>query len=92
MRIYIYAISLNLFGILSWNAIMDGYMQRKQMAEAQKLFDKMPEKNNVSWNTINSGYTMLTDYAIAAMIKEAREMIDKMPHRSYFLVCCAGIY
>ncbi|XVF50139.1 hypothetical protein PTKIN_Ptkin04bG0071700 [Pterospermum kingtungense] len=38
------------------NYLLDGYCKCGSMEEAVKLFDKMPERNVIFWNTMISGY------------------------------------
>ncbi|KAL7151044.1 hypothetical protein ABFS83_04G004900 [Erythranthe nasuta] len=41
---------------VSWNCLIKGYLKTRQMSEAQKLFDQMPQRDVVSWNTMFSGF------------------------------------
>lgn len=43
--------------------------------EARRLFDKMPQRDIISWNAI------VTAYAQNDKVKEARELFDNMPQR-----------
>ncbi|XP_074325885.1 pentatricopeptide repeat-containing protein At2g03880, mitochondrial-like [Apium graveolens] len=42
--------------VVSWNSMISGYVKNNQMAQAQQLFDEMPERDIVSWNTMLSGF------------------------------------
>lgn len=44
-------------------------------ADACLLFDEMPEKNTISWNTMITGYSRRRD------IQGARSVFEKIPHR-----------
>ncbi|KAL8162426.1 hypothetical protein V2J09_013915 [Rumex salicifolius] len=58
------------------NALLDMYRKCDNMADAQKMFDDMPERNVVSWNCLISGYARL------GQMKKARAFFDEMPERS----------
>ncbi|KAM0004646.1 putative tetratricopeptide-like helical domain superfamily, DYW domain-containing protein [Helianthus debilis subsp. tardiflorus] len=55
------------------NALLDMYAKCGRVEDAQKLFDKMPEKDIVSWTT------MLVGYAKAGHYIAARRHFDSMP-------------
>ncbi|KAI0491729.1 hypothetical protein KFK09_025989 [Dendrobium nobile] len=42
--------------VVSWNAIISGYVQTGLMREAQCLFKAMPDCDVISWNSMISGY------------------------------------
>lgn len=44
-------------------------------SDARLLFDEMPEKNTVSWNTMIAGYSR------SGNIQKARSVFEEMPHR-----------
>lgn len=44
------------FNIYVMTALIDMYAKCGSIAEARQLFDLMPEKNEVTWNTMISGY------------------------------------
>ncbi|KAL5544211.1 hypothetical protein UlMin_007995 [Ulmus minor] len=44
------------------NSLLGVYWKRGEVEDAVKLFDKMPEKDSVSWNTMISGLCRLGDY------------------------------
>ncbi|KAF8405122.1 hypothetical protein HHK36_010020 [Tetracentron sinense] len=45
------------FNVYVETSLVDMYSKFGRMSVAQKLFDKMPERNVVSWNAIISGYS-----------------------------------
>ncbi|KAG6515404.1 pentatricopeptide repeat-containing protein At3g29230-like [Zingiber officinale] len=69
------------FGFLSDifvpNALIDSYSKTSAagFAEAKKVFDGMPEKDVVSWNSILAGAVR------AGEVAEARQLFDEMPER-----------
>ncbi|KAI4301537.1 hypothetical protein L6164_034805 [Bauhinia variegata] len=42
--------------LVSWNMIMNGYIQHDQTWHAKQLFDQMPVRDVVSWNIMLSGF------------------------------------
>lgn len=42
--------------VVSWNSMISGYSQNREMDEARKLFDNMPIRDYASWNCVIAGY------------------------------------
>ncbi|PIA37743.1 hypothetical protein AQUCO_03000343v1 [Aquilegia coerulea] len=63
--------SLNL-DVISWTALVNGYVKNGQIEVAKHLFDQMPERNSVSWSA------MITGYAQVGMFREALELFNEM--------------
>eukprot|EP01018_Ginkgo_biloba_P012913 Gb_21937 [translate_table: standard] len=42
--------------VVSWNAMMAGYLHNRDVDEALKVFQEMPERNVVSWTAMIAGY------------------------------------
>ncbi|XP_062084748.1 pentatricopeptide repeat-containing protein At3g05340 isoform X2 [Humulus lupulus] len=42
--------------LVVWNSLLSAYSKRCDMLDALKLFDEMPTKDTVSWNTVMSGF------------------------------------
>lgn len=57
------------------NAILDMYTKCGSMHDAKKFFDKMVEKDIVSWTTMLVGYASLGDF------KAARDLFDSLPSK-----------
>lgn len=56
--------------------MITGYLQNGMMEEAWQVFDKMPERNLVSWNA------MIAGYAQNGKLRVARDLFDLMPQRN----------
>ncbi|KAM1800822.1 hypothetical protein EV1_031918 [Malus domestica] len=56
-------------------ALVDFYSKLGDMKTARKVFDGMPEKNVVSWNSVLSGYMKSGD------MEEAQEVFDEIPNK-----------
>ncbi|OAY79555.1 Pentatricopeptide repeat-containing protein [Ananas comosus] len=59
------------------NALIDAYSKNGGLGlvAAKKMFDGMPERDIVSWNTVIAGLVRAGD------VKEAHRMFDRMPER-----------
>lgn len=57
------------------NAMLDMYVKCGAIGDAQKLFDRMPEKDIVSWTTMLNGHAKLGNY------DEAHLIFDAIPHK-----------
>ncbi|KAK9106382.1 hypothetical protein Syun_022393 [Stephania yunnanensis] len=58
--------------VISWTAMVNGYLKIGQLVEAKKLFDEMPERNVVSWSA------MITGYAQVGMFRDALGVFNEM--------------
>ncbi|KAG0489334.1 hypothetical protein HPP92_008145 [Vanilla planifolia] len=47
---------MNSYDFISWTAILAVYVANKVVEEARSMFDRMPEKNLIAWNTMMFGY------------------------------------
>ncbi|KAG7653654.1 Pentatricopeptide repeat [Arabidopsis suecica] len=61
--------------VVSWPALVKGYMQNGKVDVAESLFWKMPEKNKVSWTV------MLIGFIQDRRIDDACKLYDMMPVR-----------
>ncbi|XP_031280530.1 pentatricopeptide repeat-containing protein At2g22410, mitochondrial-like [Pistacia vera] len=59
--------------VVSWNAVIKGYVKVMRLVEAQKLFDMMPRRDVISWTSMITGYSQANQFAEA--IKLFREMM-----------------
>ena len=62
--------------VVSWTAMVVGYITVGDLEEAKRLFNEMPQRNVASWNAIICGLVKLGD------LKGARRMFDEMPERN----------
>lgn len=60
------------------NSKISSYMRNGLVEEAQKLFDKMPQRNTVTWNA------MIRGFFINGRFVEAVGLFDRMPERDIF--------
>ncbi|KAF5196443.1 Pentatricopeptide repeat-containing protein [Thalictrum thalictroides] len=58
--------------VISWTAMVNGYVKNGQIELAKHLFDQMPERNAISWSA------MITGYAQVGMFREALELFNEM--------------
>ncbi|KAM2076685.1 hypothetical protein ACFX1T_039395 [Malus domestica] len=45
--------------VVTWTALINGYMKSGQVEVARELFDEMPNKNAVLWNAMINGYVQV---------------------------------
>ncbi|XP_059069451.1 pentatricopeptide repeat-containing protein At4g21065-like [Cryptomeria japonica] len=57
-------------------ALVDMYAKCGSIDKARELFDKIPQRNVVSWNA------MIAGYARCGSVDKARELFDRMPQRN----------
>ncbi|KAL0345277.1 UNVERIFIED_CONTAM: Pentatricopeptide repeat-containing protein, mitochondrial [Sesamum radiatum] len=65
---------------VTWNSMLSGYVQHRQIAKARRFFDEIPEKDVVSWNLMISGYVSCRG---RRYLEEGRYLFDKMPERTF---------
>ncbi|XP_042476612.1 pentatricopeptide repeat-containing protein At2g20540 [Macadamia integrifolia] len=58
------------------NSLMDMYTKCASMSNAHRVFEKMTERDTISWNTIISGYARL------GQLKRARSIFDSMADKT----------
>ncbi|TYI14011.1 hypothetical protein ES332_A08G097800v1 [Gossypium tomentosum] len=58
--------------VITWTALINGYVKFGQVEFARELFDQMPERNEVSWSA------MITGYVHMGMFREALELFNDM--------------
>ncbi|PHT45116.1 hypothetical protein CQW23_14274 [Capsicum baccatum] len=59
--------------VVSYNAILSGYLGIGDFMSARKMFDEMGERHVASWNAMINGYVKV------GRMREVCELFDKMP-------------
>ncbi|PKI47029.1 hypothetical protein CRG98_032568 [Punica granatum] len=67
---------MNERNVVSWTAMVVGYVNAGDMRKAKGLFDEMPFRNLTSWNAMLYGLVRVND------LKGARKLFDEMPDRN----------
>ncbi|KAG9441888.1 hypothetical protein H6P81_017742 [Aristolochia fimbriata] len=62
--------------VVSWTALVTGYLNCGKLETARWFFDRMSCKNDVSWNAMIGGYARAGD------VVRARELFNNMPDRN----------
>ncbi|XP_027345418.1 putative pentatricopeptide repeat-containing protein At5g37570 [Abrus precatorius] len=62
--------------VVSWTAMVVGYVNVGDVLEANKLFEDMPQKNVASWNAMMQGFVKVGD------LSSARGVFDAMPEKN----------
>ncbi|ESW34773.1 hypothetical protein PHAVU_001G179800 [Phaseolus vulgaris] len=62
--------------VVSWTAMLVGYVAVRDVVEAEKLFDEMPQRNVASWNAMLQGFVKVGD------LGSARDVFDAMPEKN----------
>lgn len=67
--------------------MMSGYLSNGKFDLARDVFEKMPERDLVSWNVMLSGYVR------NRKLSAARALFDQMPKGMLFrgTLCCLGM-
>ncbi|KAM2699566.1 hypothetical protein EV1_038427 [Malus domestica] len=65
--------------VISWNAMVVGYVNSGDLVSARAVFDRMPDRNAVYWTTMLVGYTK------SGFMDKAKTLFDEMPERG--LIC-----
>ncbi|KAF9624805.1 hypothetical protein IFM89_014190 [Coptis chinensis] len=63
---------MNEWSVVTWNAMLAGYLRRGFVDEARNFFDDMPERNVVSWTT------MIASFAQNGRCKQALALFRNM--------------
>eukprot|EP01018_Ginkgo_biloba_P019473 Gb_00852 [translate_table: standard] len=66
------------FDVFVGSALVDMYIKCRVIDDALKVFDKMPERNVVSWTA------MIAGYAQSGHVDEALRLFEEMPERNVF--------
>lgn len=58
--------------VITWTAVITGYLKSGEMGIARQLFDQMPVKNAISWSVMMNGYVKF------GLFKEALDLFKDM--------------
>nr|XP_043634849.1 pentatricopeptide repeat-containing protein At5g66520-like [Erigeron canadensis] len=61
--------------VVTWTAVINGYVKAGQVDIARQLFDEMPNKNNVTWSVMINGYVQV------GLFKESLDLFNDMLER-----------
>ncbi|KAI3798710.1 hypothetical protein L1987_33988 [Smallanthus sonchifolius] len=76
--------------VITWTAVINGYVKAGKVEVARQLFDEMPNKNNVSWSVMINGYVQV------GLFKEGVDMFSDMlrhglrPNRASIVVALSA--
>ncbi|XP_065857621.1 putative pentatricopeptide repeat-containing protein At5g37570 [Euphorbia lathyris] len=62
--------------VVTWTAMVVGYVNVGDWDNSKKVFDEMPERNSTSWNVMIGGLVKAGDLC------NARKLFDEMPERT----------
>ncbi|KAL5545775.1 hypothetical protein UlMin_005462 [Ulmus minor] len=62
--------------VVSWTALVVGYVVAGDIVEAKRVFDEMPQRNVASWNAMIRGFVK------AGELGRARRIFDEMPKKN----------
>ncbi|PKU75927.1 putative pentatricopeptide repeat-containing protein At3g25970 [Dendrobium catenatum] len=62
----------------TWNNVLADYCRWSELDDAQKLFDEIPQRDIVSWNSLIAGYVLRGSYEHACLL------FGKMLHKRLF--------
>ncbi|XP_060214414.1 pentatricopeptide repeat-containing protein At1g62260, mitochondrial [Lycium barbarum] len=65
---------------VTWNSMISGYVQQREIVKARQLFDEMPHRDVVSWNLMVSAYLSCQGNRY---LEEGRNLFDEMPGRDF---------
>ncbi|CAI0382056.1 unnamed protein product [Linum tenue] len=72
--------------VVSWTAMLRGYVQEGRLKEAREIFDEMPERNVVAWTTMINGYVIHDKVDLARKLFEVMPEKDDVPWSSMIKV------
>ncbi|KAL0381739.1 UNVERIFIED_CONTAM: putative pentatricopeptide repeat-containing protein [Sesamum angustifolium] len=80
--------------VVCWNSMVSGYSLNGQLAEATKLFNRIPQKNNISWNSLIAGHLAVDNFDEAFEVFNGMILSGEQPNKSTFssvLKACASL-
>ncbi|CAN1141901.1 Putative pentatricopeptide repeat-containing protein At3g11460, mitochondrial [Linum perenne] len=68
-------------GLITWNAMINGYSQNGLAMKARQIFDSLPVKSLISWTAIIGGYSK------CGFVDVARQVFDENPQSKELTSC-----
>ncbi|XP_068646642.1 putative pentatricopeptide repeat-containing protein At3g15130 [Aristolochia californica] len=73
------------------NSIIDMYSKNDRIVEANLMFERMPERNLISWNALIAGYNrgghLGSSLALFKQVREQGETLDEFTYSSVLKAC-----
>lgn len=63
--------------VVTWTAVINGYVKAGKVDVARELFDEMPNKNKVSWSVMINGYVQV------GLFKEGLDLFNDMLNNGF---------
>ncbi|XP_021745230.1 putative pentatricopeptide repeat-containing protein At5g40405 [Chenopodium quinoa] len=80
--------------VVTWTAVINGYVKVGRIGDARKMFDEMPERNVVSWSAMITGYAQMGFFEEALEVFNDMQMNGFRPNHSSLvgaLTACAAL-
>lgn len=77
-----------------WNTLLNVYAKNRELMDAREVFDRMPERNSVSWNAMIAGYVQHGHYENALRLLPQMQGVGVKPNEFTFasvLRACATL-
>ncbi|KAM0944420.1 putative tetratricopeptide-like helical domain superfamily [Dioscorea sansibarensis] len=87
--------SIHVPTVVSWTALLCGFVRNGMWDAAKEIFNTMPQKNVVSWNTLISGHAKhgsgLKAFELYSQMAELGQFPDHISFMSLLMVCCDSL-
>ncbi|KAJ0989260.1 hypothetical protein J5N97_007616 [Dioscorea zingiberensis] len=86
---------IHLHTVVSWTALLCGFVRHGMWDTAKEIFNRMPQKNVVSWNTLISGHAKhgsgLEAFELYSQMTKLGQFPDRISFISLLMVCCDSL-